>query len=503
MEKSDRDYQCKSIGKTIASIHDRPILVSPTGSGKTYMAVAICNYFQAKILWLAHRQELVHQAYDQLTSEGAHAGVIMAGHAQNKFAPVQVASVQTLVGRETPECDIVVVDECHHAIKGSGYERFCELGVPLVGLTATPFRHDGIGLGDFFGKIIVATTAKKLVDQGYLVMPKIFCPNAMDLNKIKATKDRSKFSGQLRLVDKRADGVGNVVTEWIEKAYGLKTVVYCKSIKRSKEITQAFIEAGIKAEHVDGFSSDEDRKAIPKRLRSGETKVVCNSQVFLEGWDMPELECLVFENLTESLAVHIQRFGRLVRPAQGKAPPVLLDLAGNCVLHGTILRQLEYSLDGTVRVKEQVDIEEEPDSIWQCMNCHAIMNESHEVCPECGHSSVREQRIVMVNGKLCAMDDLDIEFKQSYLDMAKRSADSRGVGSVWAMEKFKKRFGHYPIEINGALVNPLDKSRDNKKNVYEHYMQRAEEKGYAKGWASRRYRDIFGVWPKGMSDYKN
>ena len=119
-----RDYQRRAVDAVKTALADRPILVAPTGSGKTVMATTLVAELGVPTLWLAHRKELIDQAARRLRAHGLETGIVMAGYSANREAQVQVASVQTLVRRDRPRAELIVVDECHHATAGT-YRRVC------------------------------------------------------------------------------------------------------------------------------------------------------------------------------------------------------------------------------------------------------------------------------------------------------------------------------------------------------------------------------------------
>ena len=170
-----RDYQRNAVDRVKAALDKRPILVAPTGSGKTVMAVALVQELGLPTLWLAHRKELIDQAASHLQSLGLWCGRIMSGYPTEPLAPVQVASVQTLVRRAMPPAKLIIIDESHHATAGS-YSRVLENypNASVAGLTATPFRLDGRGLGDVFGEIVVAAYSDDLCKAGVLHDPKVY-----------------------------------------------------------------------------------------------------------------------------------------------------------------------------------------------------------------------------------------------------------------------------------------------------------------------------------------
>ena len=150
--------------------HDRPLIVLPTGAGKTLVASEIIRRSSGTVLFVAHRRELVHQAVAKLADFDVHAGVILAGH-DNTAGRVQVASIQTLWARcflhsqPRPPANLIFIDEAHHAAAET-YRRLIAAypGAKIIGMTATPCRRDGRGLGDIFSAIVEGPQVAELID---------------------------------------------------------------------------------------------------------------------------------------------------------------------------------------------------------------------------------------------------------------------------------------------------------------------------------------------------
>ena len=201
MEINLRDYQQDSVDGLRASLSSgkrKPILVAPTGSGKTHIACSIIQGAldkQKSVLFLAPRRELIYQAEQRLHDHGIEAGIIMSGEARDPQLPVQVASFDTLhaggMRNESmlrPPADVVIVDEAHLSIAKTRkdiIEHYKDSVV--IGLTATPARGDGKGMGEIYDDLVLTRTIGDLTKEGYLVPARYFAPSTPDLNKIKQT----------------------------------------------------------------------------------------------------------------------------------------------------------------------------------------------------------------------------------------------------------------------------------------------------------------------------
>lgn len=346
-----RDYQVELIKRTYQSWKsgNRRVLVQlPTGAGKTIVFSHVARDCLSRgkgVLVLAHRLELITQAKEKLESiSGIPCGVIKAGFPVEEF-PVQVASVQSLVRRKRyPEAGLVIIDEAHHAVSKT-YTSILE-NYPdalILGVTATPCRTDGQGFKYLFDDLIIGPSCSELIEHGYLSKFKIFASAA----KI-STKGIRKTAGDFNLgqLEEAASSItGDVVPTWRKYAEGKRTIIFCVGVEHSKTVVQEFIRNGITAEHLDGESSDDDRRDAIARFRSGETTVLSNCSLFTEGFDLPGIEAIQVLRPTCSLILHLQMLGRSLRPSPGKEHALIIDHTDNWILHGLPDEVREWSLE--------------------------------------------------------------------------------------------------------------------------------------------------------------
>jgi DNA repair protein RadD len=491
-----RDYQRKAVEAVKAALDRRPILVSPTGSGKTHMATALVQELALPTLWLAHRKELIDQAAHRLMALGLPVGIVMAGYAPMPLATVQVASVQTLARREKPFARLIIVDECHHAT-ASTYGEILDAypGVPRLGLTATPFRLDGRGLGDLFGELVIAATTRELCDAGVLHAPKVWCSKSPDLRGVKVIAGDYNL-GALAKRTNTQELNADLVKTWLKHAEGRRTAAFAVDVEHSMAIAAAFRSAGVAAEHLDGATHREERDAILARLAAGRTQIVSNCMVLTEGWDLPALECAIVARPTASLNLHLQMIGRVMRACDGKDGAIVLDHAGNHHVHGLATRQLTYSLDGSVRVGHS-----EPLGIRRCPQCGLMFDIGLSACPECGWVATpqdRDRPHVTGAGELSEFDDSSFEYRQQVWNLIEAEREAMGYRDGWSHFRFQERFGIAPVVAAGELIDPTCATLDQKRAVFQQLSDVAQTKSFKPGWASHRFRDLFGHWPKGF-----
>lgn len=485
-----RDYQESAIQATMADLFSNPLLVAPTGAGKTVMGATMVQRLNGRTLWLAHRRELIAQAARQLRDLGLSVGIIKAGVEPTPDARVQVASVQTLARRTMPEgIDNVVIDEAHHATADS-YRDVINAGPPVIGLTATPFRLSGEPL-DMFGSLHVAAYADELMDAGHLIDPRVRSHSQPDMSGARIM--RGDFAaGQLADRCNMPDLIGDIVSEWRKHALGLRTVCFAVNVEHSYEIVDEFYDAGVAAEHLDGDTPEHARDAILARLASGETQVVSNCLVLTEGWDLPTLECVIAARPTASLNLHLQMIGRVLRPHPDKRACIILDHAGNHCRHGSARRRHAYSLGGAVTTS--------PDSdelgLKTCPHCYVMYALQLRRCPACGGENVAQIRTIRVGeGSLKEYVDALPQVLQGYWNNLRLIAEANGYQHDWLVGAFAERFEFYPLVVDDLVIDPKTKDQGDKERAYGLLCRRAHARDRGFGWADHRYREYFGVWP--------
>lgn len=468
-----RAYQAEAVQalrQSLAQGNRRPILQLPTGGGKTVIALAIIHRALEKIkrvLFLAPRRELIYQAAEKFISNHVDTGVIMAGE-RLKEARVQVASFDTLHARcmrsdrmALPDADMVVVDEAHLSITKTRLEILNYYNNKIViGLTATPARGDGRGLGVFYDDLVLSWPIAKLIEHGFLSPVRYYAPSKPDLQNLKLGANGDYREKDLGIVMDKVQLIGDIVHNWKRIAKGKSTVVFCSTKAHSRHVCEAFRAAGYPAEHVDSDTPNDDRAAILRRVRDGRTLVLCNVYVASYGLDIPGLECAVMARPTKSLVLYMQTIGRILRPSSetGKTQAIVIDHSGCVDEHGFVDDPIPWSLDGSKKISDVIHAQKqetrEPKEIT-CGDCGTVFRNSR-VCPMCGYEMIGP-------GK-------DIPTHQANLQEVKQKKS--------ASEKRNRLTGwDEKIYFMGGL---------------KYY---ATEKNYSDGWIAHKYRARFSVWP--------
>lgn len=408
--------------------HHAVVLQLGTGGGKTATTATMIKRALSKgnkSWFLCHRAELVKQASKTMKSIDIPHGVIAANHYPMLHKEIQVCSIQTLHRRlrnfkKFPQ--LIVVDECHHSnsVSWSGVISFLKSkGCKFIGLTATPQRLDGKGLDAHFTYMVQGPSVSWLIEQGYLSPYRCFAPNKLDLSTVKTVAgDFAK--DQLAAVMDKPSITGDIIHHYNKITPGKKAIVFAVKIEHSKHIADAFNEAGIKAAHVDGSTPDDERAAAIDAFARGEVRVLTNVDLFGEGFDIPDAEVAILARPTQSLALHIQQCGRVLRPIYAKDMPIetdeqrraaisagpkpfayILDHAGNCLAHGLPDEDREWTLKGREAFKGKKKKEENEPKIRQCPMCYYVQASELDTCASCGHVfEKRGRKIEQVDGEL-------------------------------------------------------------------------------------------------------
>lgn len=409
-----RDYQERAVQEIRQQFRERmapALLVMPTGSGKTFTFSYVAASGAEKgrrIIIIVHRKELLLQASGSLRALGIDHGMISPHFTPNPHALIQVASVDTLLIRLKKQpakyrFDIAIFDEAHHVIAGNKWGRaWEELGRPLMlGVTATPVRTDGKGLGEHsagvFKSMVLGPGVGELIALGRLINPAVYTSLELpDLSGLKKDKDGEYNRVALAERVDKPRITGSAVEHYSKICPGAKSIVFCSSIKHAKHVRDEFNGAGYRFELLCGAPemSDSERTAINRKLRRGEINGACTVDLVSEGYDLPDLECCIMLRPTASEALYLQQVGRIMRPSPTKEGCWLLDCVGNVgavvkegfkLKHGFPDQERFWTLDG--RKKKRRGKKDDDDisiEVRQCPNCY-LVHAMAPKCPACGH----------------------------------------------------------------------------------------------------------------------
>ena len=379
-----------------------PVLVAPTGFGKTAVSCEIIRAAVARgrrVWFLAHLREILEDTSGRLDQLGMAHGQIRAGHRPDPAQPVQVVSVQTAARRQDlPRPDLVIIDECHLAVAATYRAVLTAAGDPLLlGLTGTPERLDGRGLGELFDRLVPTCSTSELICEGLLAGCRVFAPPGADLSQLR-TRAGEFDQGQAGEILSRPTVVGDALEHWLRLCQGRRGVAFCSTVRHAETVAEQWRAAGLRAMAVSGGSGDDDRRAAVELLRAGELDLVACAQLWVAGVDVPALDAVIWLRPTQSLTVWLQGCGRGLRIAPGKADCLILDHVGNALRHGLPQEPRQWSLEGRRKRPRQG---EAAVGVRQCEACFCCYPPQLPQCPECGAAPVvKARRLVQTAGEL-------------------------------------------------------------------------------------------------------
>lgn len=477
--------------------HACPMVQLPTGAGKTVLAAHIVAGLLARrkrVVFCVPRLGLIDQTAERFVENGidpGSIGVIQGDHAWHRpHAPVQVASIQTVGRRGYPDTDAVIIDEAHElheahkawiastaAPQGSSVTGNLDLSAGVVasgttdatrrlprpffvGLSATPWAR---GLGKHFDDLIRPISLGELIDAGHLSKFRVFAPSHPDLTGVK-TVAGDYHEGQLGERMSQPVLVANIVDTWLAKGENRPTLCFAVNRAHAKALSDQFAAVGVSVAYVDCDTPREEREMIGRRFAVGAVKVVCNIGTLTTGIDW-DVRCLILARPTKSQMLFCQIIGRGLRTADGKTECLILDHSDTHLRLGMVTDIDHDTLDdGTKQAAKGRDDEEREEPLpWECVGCHAVVPARIQTCCECGYTRKPASNVQQLDG-----------------DLTELTPGSR---------KPKKPSGSVAEQIAGM----------GKAEVYAQLLWFAEERGRSIGWAGHAYKEIFGVWPQGLS----
>ena len=341
------------------------LLQLSTGGGKTVTLARVVHENSGTSCVIVHRQELVGQICIALSREGLRYRLIAPKNVIrtivaaeltelgiSRFDPTAtcvVAGVDTLIRRDEPwmrGVTLWIIDECHHAIGnaqvtpnkwGSAIALF-PASARGLGVTATPLRADGLGLGLHadgpFESMVEGPPMRWLIENGYLTGYDIACVKSdIDMAKVRIAAGGDFNLSDLREASARSHIVGDVVENYQKFAPGKLAVVFATDVKAAQNMADNFVEHGFPAKCLHGAMPGDERAIAIRDFRAGRLKVICSCDIISEGFDLPAVEVAIFARPTASYGLYVQQFGRALRPMPGKDRALIIDHVGNVLRH--------------------------------------------------------------------------------------------------------------------------------------------------------------------------
>lgn len=427
---------------------------SPTGSGKT---VTVAEMFRrahargSRCIVAAHRDELVGQLAGALKVAEVPHGRVVAGQ-RTDDARILVASIPTLARRmgEVLELmggrlDLLALDECHHAVAktwaGISHAAL-DAGARLLGMTATPERSDGKGLGDIFDAMVVGPSVRDLTREGFLSPYEILYPDWEQ-------SDPDWMKRKRRVV-------GDPVALYLQHVHPHTCLVYCASRRHARRVLDLYLARGVRAQYVGGDTPKDERRAALREFKAGRLPVIVSVDLFGEGLDCPGLVAVQMLRPTGSVGLYLQMAGRALRVEARKRRAIIVDQVGNSLVHGRPCDDRSWTLDPTKEASENLTrkAEDETLPLRVCDFCFSYYRPSLPRCTHCGHVATVAGR---VPGQDASADLLHLTMEQ----VQEAWDEVRETRERWYQEKRAEG-------LEALVVLAIDR-------------------GYKRGWAAMRH----------------
>lgn len=383
-----RPYQSECIEEVSAKFKEGKkciLVVLPGAAGKTIIAaIMIKSSVDRKktVLFKAHRRELIKQACDKFKRFGLKSGMIMSGQPENLMLPIQIASIQTLQNRKLPPANFIFVDEAHRALSPQYLKilnEYKKQGAYIVGFTGTPFRtNKRERLADLFDDYVANIKASELINQGYITPAKGYGSGRISSKGMKVHAGEFRDAELMKAFDTE-EVYKNLIINYKKHAEGKKTIVFCCNVPHSIKCTEAFLNAGYAAAHIDGNTPQKERDEIVKKFGSGEIQVLLNYGILAEGFDVPDTECVILALATKSKIKYYQACWRGQRKSHGKDYYIVIDMADNWERFGPPDEDIEVSLEAECDTDSNGVA---PVKVCPC--CSYMSHASAKKCNDCG-----------------------------------------------------------------------------------------------------------------------
>jgi DNA repair protein RadD len=460
-----RDHQMQVIDKLRDGFkkgHRAQLLYAPTGFGKTEVAIYLMKattekYNKAAIV--LDRLVLVDQTSNRLSKYKISHGVFQSGHWKfDKNERLQVCSAQTMERRNGfPDIDLLIVDECHIARKQTSEFIKNNPNVKVIGLTATPFTK---GLDSLYTNVVNGATTEWLVENKWLTPLKVFIAKEIDM------KGAKKIAGEWSpeaVTERGMKITGDIVDEWEKKTHEVfgkpvKTIVFCSGVAHGADLVQKFSERGYNFVSISYKDNDEFKKDAIEDFAKPDTEIhgLIATDILTRGFDVPDVLIGVSARpFSKSFASHVQQMGRIMRSHPGKEFALWLDHSGNYLRFRDDWDEVFES--GVTKLNEEGEkAKKEPTEKVKkeskCPSCGHLWPKNSDICTNCGHVRKKRNHVEAVAGEL-----------------------------------------HELFGTNKSM-------RDEKQTFYSELIYIAGEKKYNPGWASHKFKQKFGVWPRGLVD---
>ena len=460
MELQLYDFQSASVEALRANIRAgirSQILSAATGSGKTVIAAYLldeCNNKSKRAVFVVDRVNLVNQTSALLDKYQVPHGILQAQHWRwRPWERIQVASAQTLEKRGWPEdIDLIITDECH-AVRKCVIDRIAQNDCITIGLSATPFTK---GLGKHYQSVVTVTTTNKLIQEQYLAPYRIFAASAPDMTGVKVVAGEWE---EKETANRAMPIIGDIVAEYLKHGDGKKFIAFGVDVAHCTEMQKQMLAAGVKCELYTYRTTPEECEKILEEFRLPDSRIrgLISVSKLSKGFDVADIEVIIMARpLRSSLSEHIQIFGRGLRsdPFNPTKVCTVLDHANNTVRFWDAMQDFfengtDTLDDGKRKPKKKAEKREKKPR--KCPKCFAV----HDPAPACPHC-----------------------------------------GFVYPVISTTEHQSGTLIELTGGSAP----TKENKQDFYAQLRFLQNRYGYKDGWVAWKFKERFGVWPRGLED---
>jgi superfamily II DNA or RNA helicase len=457
-----RDYQkniIQEIRKNLLN-YKKICVQAPCGSGKSVILSKIIRDTTDKgnrVLFLVHRKELIEQIYNTLKKFNVN------------FKLIDLLMVQTAVRRlhKIKEPSVIITDENHHCLAKS-YTKIYDYfkNSFLIGFTATPIRLNGQALGEIYKYMVKGPEISWLIENNFLSPYKLFSVKLADTSQLHTQRGEYNKKETNVLMENNTI-YGKTIENYKKLADGKKTIVYCSSVEASIETANEFNSNNIPAISLDGSTPKLERKNAIEKFRNGEIKVLTNVDLFGEGFDVPNCECVILLRPTKSLSLYIQQSMRSMRYKENKLA-IIIDHVGNCFEHGLPDDIRSWSLIGKQK-KEKGEIK-----IKECPGCFAVIQPGTKVCPYCG---MEFPKLIQRQEKQVVDAELEEIKKKDILKMKPFSYINK-ISTLSEILDFVELKNYKP----GVIYHQIEERKDEIEIKEEDLKRWQNLAGYKRGW---------------------
>jgi DNA repair protein RadD len=402
-----RPYQREAIDMAYRRLDEghRPIVCAPTGAGKTVIAGYLAKEAMALghcVLWITGREEILRQTFATFNEicGGGNVGILMRNERPWWFYPkITVASWDTLKARWDKSdtwkipAQTFLIDECHLALS----EKMSRTIMPhyqgqrVVGLTATPARQTGLGLGSYFTRIIQVRSVLQLIQEKFLAPCEYWAGSHVDVSQLHVDRTTNDYQDkELGAAALEGKLIGDVLDNWLRLGKDRHTILFAVNIAHAEALAERFQSVGIAAAVLHSKMAPETRREVTRQFREQEIQVLVNVGIATYGFDCPSISCVVLARPTKSIVLHHQMIGRGIRPKPDGGFCRVLDHADNVRRLGCVEDEIRWRLGDGKEAAVNTTREGDPSrgkttegEAIECASCRYLFFRSR-VCPKCG-----------------------------------------------------------------------------------------------------------------------